>query len=403
MSTTSPVSAGANPFTAVRDGERHAIYAELTAQGPVHPITLPAGRTGWLVTGHADARALLSDPRLVKGGWESGVYAPMLPEHVARGIHTHMLMSDPPDHTRLRKLVTSVFTRRRIEKIAPRIQQMTDELLTALDGVESVDLVPALAYPLPLGVICELLGIPEESWGDFRAWSTPIVAPGIFSFEEFQAAATALLDFTRALIEDKRRAPQDDLLSDLVAARDGAERLTEDELTSMIYLLVVAGHETTVNLIANGVRALLTHPDQLALLRDDPALLEPAIEELLRYDGPVQNTLPYWTTEPVEVGETTIPAGEIVVMSLNAANRDPAQFPHGDRLDLTRQGAGHTAFGHGLHYCLGAPLARVEARIAIGTLLDRFPDLRLNVPADSLTWNPSMIMNGLTSLPVRLR
>ena len=287
MST--PAGTSRDPFTAVRDGEREAIYAELTAQGPVHPVTMPTGRTAWLITGHAEARRLLSDPRLVKGGWENGVYARMLPEHVARGVHTHMLMSDPPDHTRLRKLVTSAFTRRRVEKIAPRVQQMTDELLAALDGVESADLITALAYPLPIGVICELLGIPPESRADFRNWSTPLVAPGIFSFEEYEAAAIAILDFTRELIKDKRRAPQDDLLSDLIAARDGEERLTEDELTSMVFLLLIAGHETTVNLIANGVRALLTHPDQLALLRADPALLEPAIEELLRYDGPVQN------------------------------------------------------------------------------------------------------------------
>ncbi|SNS35026.1 Cytochrome P450 [Streptosporangium subroseum] len=401
MST--PAGTSRDPFTAVRDGEREAIYAELTAQGPVHPVTMPTGRTAWLVTGHAEARALLSDPRLVKGGWENGVYASMLPEHVARGVHTHMLMSDPPDHTRLRKLVTSAFTRRRVEKIAPRIQQMTDELLAAFDGVESADLITALAYPLPIGVICELLGIPPESRADFRNWSTPLVAPGIFSFEEYEAAAIAILDFTHELIKDKRRVPQDDLLSDLIAARDGEERLTEDELTSMVFLLVIAGHETTVNLIANGVHALLTHPGQLDLLRTDPALLEPAIEELLRYDGPVQNTLPYWTAEPIEVGGTTIAAGEIVVVSLNAANRDPAQFPGADRLDVTRQETGHTAFGHGLHYCVGAPLARLEARVAIGALLDRFPALSLDAPADSLTRVPSMIMNGLAGLPVRLR
>ncbi|WP_371784832.1 cytochrome P450 family protein [Streptosporangium subroseum] len=401
MST--PAGTSRDPFTAVRDGEREAIYAELTAQGPVHPVTMPTGRTAWLITGHAEARRLLSDPRLVKGGWENGVYARMLPEHVARGVHTHMLMSDPPDHTRLRKLVTSAFTRRRVEKTAPRVRETTDELLAALDGDESADLITALAYPLPIGVICELLGIPPESRADFRNWSTPLVAPGIFSFEEYEAAAIAILDFTRELIKDKRRVPQDDLLSDLIAARDGEERLTEDELTSMVFLLVIAGHETTVNLIANGVRALLTHPDQLALLRADPALLEPAIEELLRYDGPVQNTLPYWTAEPIEVGGTTIAAGEIVVVSLNAANRDPAQFPRADRLDVTRQETGHTAFGHGLHYCVGAPLARLEARVAIGTLLDRFPALRLDAPADSLTRVPSMIMNGLAGLPVRLR
>jgi cytochrome P450 len=391
-----------SPFSAIRDGERDTIYSELTSRGPVHPLTARSGLIGWLITGHEEARSLLSDLRLVKGGWQNGAYAARLPQDVARGAYSHMLLADGADHIRLRKLVTSVFTRRRVEKLAPRIQEMTDELLAALDGAETVDLVSALAYPLPIGVICELLGIPKESWAAFRAWSAPLVGPGFFSFEEFQAAAIAMLDFTRALIEEKRRAPQDDLLSDLIAARDGAERLTEDELTSMMFLLIIAGHETTVNLIANGVRALLAHPDQLALLCADPALIEPAIEELLRYDGPVQTTLPYVATELIELGGATIGAGEMVIVALQAANRDPDHFPEGDRLDLTRQGPPHTAFGHGLHYCLGAPLARVEARIAIGTLLDRYPRLRLDAAPGSLTRYASILMNGLDALPVHL-
>ncbi|GAA2413205.1 cytochrome P450 family protein [Nonomuraea africana] len=392
-----------NPFTAVADGERHAIYAELTGKGPVHRVTLPTGRQGWMVTSHAEARALLSDPRLVKGGWQTGVYASKLGEDTARAIHTSMLHSDPPDHTRLRKLITSVFTRRRVEMLAPGIQQMTGDLLDALGGQDVADLVPALAVPLPINVICELIGIPMEARPDFRSWTPLIVSPDIHGFEEYQRAALSMLAYTRGLIEDKRRKPRNDLLSDLIAARDGEHRLSEDELTSMVYLLVIAGHETAAHLIANGVRALLTHPGQLALVRERPELLEPAIEEMLRYDGPLQNTLPYWTAEPVEVGGVTIPAGELVIVALTAANRDPAQFPGGDVLDITREAPAHTAFGHGLHYCVGAPLARTEARIALGMLLDRYPALRLAVPPGTLTRTASLLINGLDALPVHLR
>ncbi|MBP2704135.1 cytochrome P450 [Microbispora sp. RL4-1S] len=401
--SAAPAWTAASPFTAVNGDDRHEVYAALLADGPVHQITTPTGVTAWLVTGHAEARALLSDPRLVKGGWQAAVYARELPEEVARGIFTHMLSSDGADHVRLRKLVTAAFTRRRVEKLVPRIQRMTDELLDAVEGEETVDLISALAFPLPIGVICDLIGIPQESRADFRAWTAPLVAPGIFSFEEFAEAAAAMLRFSRELIEEKRRSPLDDLLSDLIAVRDDGEGLTEDELTSMIFLLVVAGHETTVNLIGNGVRALLANPGQLALLRERPALLEPAIEELLRHDGPLQNTLPYRTTEPVEVGGVTIPEGVPVIVSLLAANRDPALYAEGDTLDITRAAPTHVAFGHGIHYCVGAPLARVEARIAFATLLDRFPRMRLAVPDDSLTRAGSMIMNGLTALPVQLR
>ncbi|TYB64785.1 cytochrome P450 [Nonomuraea sp. PA05] len=401
MSTVQPLSV--SPFTAVLDGERDAIYAELMSRGPVHPVTTLAGAPGWLITGHEEARALLSDPRLVKGGWRNGAYADRLPEDLARGVYSHMLNLNGADHVRLRRLVTAVFTRRRVEWLTPRVQEMTDELLSALDGAESADLMSALAYPLPIGVISELLGVPEEFRESFREWTALIVAPMTCTFEQYADALHALLAFARDLVASKRVTPRDDLLSDLIAARDGEERLSEDELTSMIFLLVIAGHETTVNLIGNGVYALLRNPDQLGLLRGDPALLEPAIEELLRYDAPAQTTLPYVAAERIEMGGTTIEAGQSVVVALQAANRDPACFPDPGELDLTRQGAVHTAFGHGVHYCVGAPLARVEARIAIGTLLDRFPGLRLDAGPGTPARNASMIMNGLSALPVRLR
>ncbi|WP_176993215.1 cytochrome P450 family protein [Nonomuraea jiangxiensis] len=314
-----------------------------------------------------------------------------------------MLNNDPPMHTRLRKLVMPSFSRRKVERLIPRIQQMTDELLAALDGEDSVDLIPALAYPLPIGVICELIGIAEEDRADFRAWTPPVVSPGVFGFDEFQEAITALLGFSRDLVRSRRHDPRDDLLSDLIRAGEGEDGLTDDELTSMIFLLVVAGHETTVNLIGNGVRALLAHPDQLARLRERPELLEPAIEELLRYDGPVQSTLSYRTTEPIDVDGTKIPADAAVFFALMAANRDPHVFPDGDTLDISGEAPAHIAFGHGIHHCVGAPLARIEARIAIGTLIERFPGMRLAASAEGLGRTPSVIINGLSALPVHLR
>ncbi|RDD85115.1 cytochrome P450 [Streptomyces parvulus] len=403
MSEASTGGESLTPFTAVLGDQRHEIYATLAARGTVHPITLPAGAAGWLVTGYIETRALLSDPRLVKGGWRSGAFADKLPEDVARGTYMTMLHTDPPAHTRLRKLVTSAFTRRRVEKLAPRIQRMADDLLTEADDAGPVDLISVLAYPLPINVICELIGIPEEDRADFRAWTQPAASPGIYSLEEYQKAVTSLLEYGRGLIEKRRSEPQDDLLSDLIAARDDGDGLTEDELTSMIFVLLLAGHETTVNLIANGVRALLTHPDQLDLLRRRPELLEPAVEEILRHDGPVQNTLPYRTTEPVQVGGITLPEGATVLFALMAANRDDEHFSSSATLDIARGEQTHIAFGHGIHYCLGAPLARIEARIAFRTLLDRFPALRLAEPAHSLTRVPSMILNGLSELPVYLR
>jgi cytochrome P450 len=252
-------------------------------------------------------------------------------------------------------------------------------------------------------VICEMLGVPEADRSDFRRWSNTAIAGQFAGAEAYVEAYTHMDSYIRGLLADKRAAPTTDLLSALIDARDDGDHLTEDELLGMVRVLVSAGHETTVNLIGNGVHALLTHPTQLALLRAEPRRLAAALEELLRFAPPVQVTLPYITTAPIQLGVVTIPAGEIVIAGLLSANRDPTWIGEPARLDISRGERHHLAFGHGIHHCVGAPLARLEGQIALGTLLARFPRLRLAVPADQLRWAPQLLMHGLTALPVSLR
>jgi cytochrome P450 len=272
-----------DPFRSATHGERHSAYTELNDRGPVHLVRQTRSRSIWLVTSYDEARACLTDPRLVKGGGSANIFGQRLDPALLAATRTEMLSSDPPDHTRLRKLVSGAFTMRRIDQLAPRIQEIVDELLDALVDVESADLVAAFAYPLPMTVICELPGIPEERRGDFRTWSSLVIDPAVSGFETFAAAAEALVGFVRELTEIKRAQPADDLLSAVVAVRDGDHRLSEDELTSLVVLLLIAGHETTVNLLTNATYALLTHPGQPALLRSEPGRLPGAVEEFLRF------------------------------------------------------------------------------------------------------------------------
>ncbi|MFJ6727139.1 cytochrome P450 [Streptomyces sp. NPDC091281] len=375
----------------------HPVYARLRERGPVHRVRLPAPdahHETWLVVGHEEARAALADPRLAKDGNRIGIT--FLDEQL---IGKYLLIADPPQHTRLRALVTRAFTARRVEALRPRIERITADLLDAMLPRGTADLVDAFAYPLPLTVISELLGIPEPDRAEFRALSSEAVAPtgAIAEREAFVRLAAYLTE----LIEDKRcSGPGDDLLSDLIrtTAADG-DRLSPGELRGMAFLLLIAGHETTVNLITNAVHALLTHPGQLADLRADMTLLDGAVEEALRYEGPVENATFRFAAEPLEIGGTAIGRGEVVMVGLTAAHRDAARFPAPDRFDIRRDTRGHLAFGHGVHYCLGAPLARLEARIALRALLDRAPDLALAGPPGA--WLPGMLMRGVRSLPVR--
>ncbi|MFF9169665.1 cytochrome P450 [Streptomyces sp. NPDC014776] len=375
----------------------HPAYARLRERGPVHRVRLPAGdgyQETWLVVGPEEARAALTDPRLVKDTARIGL-AFLDDEFIGK----HLLTTDPPQHTRLRGLVSRAFTMRRVERLRPRIQQITDDLLDAMLPLGSADLVESFSYPLPITVICELLGVPDLDRAEFRRMSTEAVAPTSAASE--QDAFTRLGAYLAELIEDKRSSgPSDDLLSDLIrTVTEDGDRLSPGELRGMAFVLLIAGHETTVNLITNAVYALLTHPGQLAALRADMSLVDGAVEETLRWEGPVENTTFRFAAEPVEIGGARIERGEPVLVGLTAVGRDTGRFPDADRFDIRRDTRGHLAFGHGIHYCLGAPLARLEARTALRTLLDRAPDLTLAGPAGP--WLPGTLIRGVRHLPVR--
>jgi cytochrome P450 len=391
------------------DRDPFPLFAEVRALGPVHPVTLADGHDAWLVVGHDEARQALNDPRLSKdmhaalalGG---GVVAEGLPgPEFAR----HMLVVDPPDHTRLRRLVASAFSTRRVEALRPRVQAIVDNLLDALaerDPEAPADLVVAFAFPLPFTVICELLGVPE---GERTTLGQGLVSmlvptPTPADFARAKTASEAVVAQLRQLVEAKHDAPGDDLVSGLIAARDGDERLDNQELLSTIFQLIVAGHDTTTSFIGNAVVALLGHPTQLEMLRHDPERIPAAVEELLRYDAPVPHSTFRYATEPVEMGGHSIPAGAQVIACLAAANHDPGRFAEPTRLDLQRAEGRHLAFGHGIHHCLGAPLARIEGQLALRSLIRRFPRLRLAGDRDGLHWGhgDGLVLRGLSELPV---
>lgn len=381
-------------------------FARMRDKRPVTAVTMPEGNRAWMITRYTEVRAALADPRLAKDWVGKLKPADFTPDPVTGYLSRHLLSLDPPDHTRLRRLVVKAFTARRIAGLRPRIEEITASLLDAMDGrfaggEESLDLIEAFAFPLPITVICELLGVPAADQGKFQAWSHAVVS-SVVTEEEFLAAGTEMFHYFTALLAAKRRSPADDLTSALIAARDSGDSLDERELIALLFLLLVAGHETTTNLIATGTLALLRYPAELARLRGDWSLLPAAVEELLRYSNPLNHTTDRFTTEPVELGGVTIPAGEWVLCVTSSANRDPSRFADPDRLDVGRDATGHLAFGHGIHYCLGAPLARLEGEVAFRALLTRFPSLSLAVPSSSLRWRPSSLIHGLETLPVRL-
>ena len=388
-------------------------YAAWREEGPVHRTGLPDGLPLWLVTRYEDARRILKDHRRFVKNPVSVMTEEQLGKMTQasekmRPFMHHLLAVDVPDHTRLRKLVQKAFTPRFVEERRGRVQQIADELLDQVEertrrtGRREMNLIDDYAFPLPITVISEMLGIPYEDREDFRRWSNAAIETDTSAdySESIAPKMGEFADYLRALFEKKRREPEEDLITGLLRAEEEGETLSENELLSMVFILIVAGHETTVNLIGNGTLSLLTHPEELKRLRADPSLAAPAIEELLRYDGPVERTTMRFATEDVEVGNATIPKGAAVMVALASADRDPQQFEKPDEVNIERRPAEHLAFGKGIHVCLGAPLARMEGQIAIGTLVKRMPNLQMATSPEELIWRKSLLIRGVVDLPL---
>jgi cytochrome P450 PksS len=414
----------ANPFP---------LFAQLRAEHPVCRATLPDRTPIWLLTRYDDVNLVLKDERFAKNRYvamtaEQIRKLPWVPP-MFRPLERNMLDLGPPDHTRLRALVQKAFSPRLVEQMREQIQSLADRLLASQAGRQEIELVRDYALPLPLTIITEILGVPAGDRVKFHKWAKLIVSasphtlrlistlPGsrfqkwsklIVVVNQFKVPLgffPAVWNFNRYLrgfFERRRAEPRDDLTTALLQAEEAGETLSEDELLGMIFLLLIAGHETTVNLISSGTLALLEHPDQMEKLRGDPSLINPAIEELLRYTAPVFLSTERYAREDITIRGVTIRRGEIVFGVIGSANRDEAVFENPEALDITRENNRHFAFGYGTHFCLGAPLARLEAQIAINTLFQRAPDLHLKVSSESLRWRRSLILRGLEALPLGL-
>jgi cytochrome P450 len=388
----------------------HETYARMREEDPVFRQPGLDGETPiWFVTRYEDVVAVLGDSKrfvldpklaLTEDEFQQLEAASPLPND--ERVNTNLLAMDGDDHRRLRQLVAKAFTPRMVEHLRPRIQAIADELLARVEPRGAMDLVDDYAFPLPITVIAELLGIPVEDRDRFRVWSNTFVLPPMTDElrEQLTRHTDEFVEYLDDLFAKRRAEPTEDLLSALVRAEERGDRLSENELYSMAVLLIVAGHETTVSLITNAVLALLSNPDQLAVVREDPSLMPAAVEELLRYDSPVERTITRWATADTEVGGKLVRRSELVIAVVGSANRDPAQFPGGDTLDLRREAGKHVGFGRGPHFCLGAPLARLEAETALRTLFERLPTLRLAIAEKDLYWRPIPLFRSLASLPV---
>ncbi len=390
-----------NPLLPEFHANPYPFYRRLREEDPVHASPLGI----WVLTRYEDAVMVLRDPRFGREGIAELQEARLGAARARPKNSRDMLFRDPPDHTRLRALVGRAFTPRVVEEMRPHIQEIVDGLLDRVEGSGGMDVIEDLAYPLPVRVICEMLGVPTSDQEVFRQWSADIARSldaALFPADSGvgtrgQEASDALKEYFRSLIAVRRKHPQPDLLSGLIAAEEQGDKLTEAELLSTCVLILIAGHETTVNLIGNGLLALLGNPEQLRALANDPALIQTGVEELLRYDGPVQRTS-RMTMADVEIGGKKIAKDSVVVAAIGAANRDPAVFADPERLDVARKDNRHIAFGFGIHFCLGASLARIEGQVAIGTLLRRMPAPKL--VSDIPEWRESSVLRGLKTLPI---
>ncbi len=390
-----------NPLLPEFHANPYPFYRRLREEDPVHASPLGI----WVLTRYEDAVMVLRDARFGREGIAALQEARLGAARPRPKNSRDMLFRDPPDHTRLRSLVSRAFTPRVVEEMRPHIQEIVDGLLDRVEGSGDMDVIEDLAYPLPVRVICEMLGVPTSDQEVFRQWSADIARSldaALFPADSGvgtrgQEASDALKEYFRSLIAVRRKHPQPDLLSGLIAAEEQGDKLTEAELLSTCVLILIAGHETTVNLIGNGLLALLGNPEQLRALANDPGLIQTGVEELLRYDGPVQRTS-RMTMADVEIGGKKIAKDSVVVAAIGAANRDPAVFADPERLDVARKDNRHIAFGFGIHFCLGASLARIEGQVAIGTLLRRMPALKL--VSDIPEWRESSVLRGLKTLPI---
>jgi pimeloyl-[acyl-carrier protein] synthase len=380
----------------------YPIYKQLRENSPVHWFPFDdLGRGMWLVTRYQDCARLLKDDQNITKN--PALVRPPDPDEV---FSSDLLSSDPPDHTRLRSLVNQAFTPKRIRDLEPRIRQLAEELFSSVKDRGEMDFMADFAIPMPIFVIAELLGVPREDRSLFRQWTNDFMrsVDAMSQTEETQKkgqeAGLKLLEYFTHLVQQRRQKPRMDLITGLTQARDGGDRLTEREMLEMCQILLIAGHETTVNLLGNGLLLLLQHTDQLAMLKQGPELMESAIEEMLRFESPIQRATVRFTTAPVEICGKVIDPGQQLSVVIGAANRDPEQFPDPDRFDIARNPNRHLAFGRGIHFCVGAPLARTEAHITFDLLLAEFP--RLELVSSEPDWSGNTFLRGLNSLQVRL-
>jgi cytochrome P450 len=379
----------------------YRVYDRMRAESAVSKISTSVGTEVYAVSRFADVEAALKDARLVKDVRNARPELADAPPEVAGA--ANMLRSDPPEHTRLRSLAHQAFTPKLVNAMREHIQAIADGLLDAVPPPGRMDLIADFAFPLPVTVICELLGVPADDAPQFRVWSNALITSGTLGGEAVPRIPQLqlLVAYMRDLIEKRRTRsdPGDDLIGELIQASDGAQKLNERELVSTCLLLLIAGHETTVNLIGSGMLALLLNPDQLHQLQQDPQLIRPAVEELLRFVNPVQ-AVTRFAAEDVEIGGVAIPRGSRLMLVVASANHDSAFVDSADQLQVSREVKQHVAFGQGIHYCLGAPLARLEGEIAFSTLLRRLPNIRLAAEPEQLEWRPAMVLRGLVALPV---